>query len=592
MKEAGDNALVQFAVQRLPAGLFRVAVAADGCDGAALAENGGSLECCSPESLLQGTSTYDAVLLDATKPHAFSCLPGVFSRLARHGSLILRISALDDEALTAALRDAGGIVLARKATPAEQLVQCVRADYDPVHHAREILRAGMPVAAFDLLGGLPLEWKQPQERLARIAAEMQLCLLAWHKHAQDDQHLTRFYIAQGLFYEAIRTLPHLHQAYLCQADFWRQLGDPGMAAALLRSLQHVAPTEAVAQRIELFERASRVDASAPVPPEWRAGRPPRVLMVVHSRPHYGPDVLYDGLCRVCGPENIDDYPWKPTLHGVIPEEFRNYPCTCDQPGAPLKLDDVLARLRGGYYDLVAYSDIEQELDASEARAIADAAGNTPFVLVDGQDDPLNNAPKMRAYLERESFTAYFKREMLACVDYGANAYPLPFAYPDKRIPDRVEEVRPRPLFWAGHRMFGLRRLYLERVEQLTGLDFSPEYSQAEYARAIAEAQIGISIFGWGYDTVRYWELPAHGCMLLSERLPIRVPHNFVEGESAVFFGDAAELEEKLRYFLEHPEKAGRIAAEGRRLLLRHHTGSARARQFLGWALAGTRPPHG
>ncbi len=71
-------------------------------------------------------------------------------------------------------------------------------------------------------------------------------------------------------------------------------------------------------------------------------------------------------------------------------------------------------------------------------------------------------------------------------------------------------------------------------------------------------------------------------MLLSERLPIRVPLNFVDGETAVFFDDLGDLEEKLTYYLVRPDESAAVARAGHEHLKRHHTGAARARQLLGW----------
>ena len=95
--------------------------------------------------------------------------------------------------------------------------------------------------------------------------------------------------------------------------------------------------------------------------------------------------------------------------------------------------------------------------------------------------------------------------------------------------------------------------------------------------------------------MRYWEVPAHGCMLLSERLPIRIPHNFRDGESAVFFDDLEQLETRLAHYLASPEDARAIGRAGHEHLKHYHTGSARARQMMGWIdqclryRPGTRP---
>ncbi|MDZ4860169.1 MAG: glycosyltransferase, partial [Candidatus Hydrogenedentes bacterium] len=102
-----------------------------------------------------------------------------------------------------------------------------------------------------------------------------------------------------------------------------------------------------------------------------------------------------------------------------------------------------------------------------------------------------------------------------------------------------------------------------------------------YKQSLADSRIGLSFFGFGFDTVRYWELAAHGCMLLAERPLVRIPFNFIAGESANFFDDLPELEQKLAHYLAHPDEAQMIATAGHSHFLKYHTTSARARQFLG-----------
>ena len=70
-------------------------------------------------------------------------------------------------------------------------------------------------------------------------------------------------------------------------------------------------------------------------------------------------------------------------------------------------------------------------------------------------------------------------------------------------------------------------------------------------------------------------------MLLSERPPIYIPNNFRDGESAVFFDDLPDLEEKLAYYLSRPDEAAAIAQAGHEHVKRYHTTSVRARQLLG-----------
>ena len=80
--------------------------------------------------------------------------------------------------------------------------------------------------------------------------------------------------------------------------------------------------------------------------------------------------------------------------------------------------------------------------------------------------------------------------------------------------------------------------------------------------------------------MRYWEVPAHGALLLAERPPIEIAHNFVDGVHAVFFDDLPDLKAKVTYLMDHPEACAAIAQAGHTHLKEFHTGTTRAQQLL------------
>lgn len=462
------------------------------------------------------------------------------------------------------------------------IVQIAHRDYDPTAHARRLAELGRPDWAYEILLAIPPTWPLAPEEWAAIKTHMIEHMLGWDGSADPLERMTRFLTSQCRFYEIAREAPAYADAYCRQAEFWRRIGNDDMAARLLRSLHYVAPSPKLTEALE----HCHPERTRPIPddqaPEWTQTTLPRMLMITHPRPHYGLDILYDGLCALCGDENVVEFPWKGTLHGVKRKAQANYPCSLNRAGEPLELDQLLTELREGRFDFVLYGDLECSLEQPVARQIAEAARDVPLIVLDAQDHPLDRHRPIADFLGRDDIRAYFKREMLACVDYPPNTFPFPFAFLDERVPQEVPEDRDLDVFWAGNRQSGLRRLYLEHIERILGVSLAREYEPEEYRTALLRSRIGINIFGWGYDTVRYWELPAHGCMLLSERLPIRIPHNFEDGVSAVFFDDTQELEEKLKYYLAHPGETAAIARAGRDHLLRHHTASARARQVLGW----------
>ena len=473
-----------------------------------------------------------------------------------------------------------------------ELVVGVPVAYNPISHARRLFDAGRPAWSHEVLAHIPDPYLTDPAVAASIAAERQLCLLAADSFAEAGaggeglmlwgSTLERFSDSQRLFHFAVSEMPREPPPYQCQAEFWRRLGDERMAAGIRRSLETALGDGGVASVWAGPLAAGRGEPSTPSAPAIEVcSRPPRVLFVLPSRPHYGLDVLYDGLSMVLGDDCVTDYPWKPSLHGVVPEKFRHYPCLFNRPGTQQPLERVLALLREGAFDVMLFGDAEMFLARAVARRLVSAA-DIPVFLVDQEDDPKDRLSEFGEYLGcPDRVKGGFKREMLACVDYDPRVCPLPFAYPDGRVPEHVTWSRETGLFWAGGRMSGMRRLYLEHLERVRGERLDAAFEQEQYAATLQGCRIGLSLPGNGFDTVRYWELPAHGCMLLSERLPIWIPEDFVDGESAVFFDDLAELEAKLAYFEAHDEEAIAIAQAGRERLIRYHTGSARARQLLG-----------
>lgn len=131
-------------------------------------------------------------------------------------------------------------------------------------------------------------------------------------------------------------------------------------------------------------------------------------------------------------------------------------------------------------------------------------------------------------------------------------------------------------------MGGARCLQMSWLEKMLPLSatYGTPLTPSAYADRLQQHLMGISLAGNGFDTVRYWELPAHGALLLSERIPLAIPFDYEDGKHAVFFDTVQEAYEKGAYYLAHPDEALEIAQAGHAHLLAHHTGSARARQCL------------
>src|SRR5690606_3943263 len=106
------------------------------------------------------------------------------------------------------------------------------------------------------------------------------------------------------------------------AEFWLAINYESMAQRLMASYEYL-----------FGDRTAPLPSAAPVietpdPPTFEIqDATPRILFLINERPHFGLDILFDGLCTILGDDHVVDYPRKPWLHGEQPPNFANYPCT-------------------------------------------------------------------------------------------------------------------------------------------------------------------------------------------------------------------------------------------------------------------------
>lgn len=567
----GDAAAIRLR-DYLPAYCCRVAYAGPGLQRFA------AFYCDRPEIVVNGDGPYDAVLVVSSGNEE----SGLSERLLALQPTGCMLALLPKDGATAGL-DAllNNCSLVRYCAwtfDDAALVMAVRSEYDPIAHARALTKCGDFAGAMCALDLVPESMAPDDAAKARIAFEKQLCMHQFPAGGSADLNLHVLQDCQTWFYETVALAPDFLPAYVLQAELWSRLGDPVMARRLLASIHHAYPSDEAAKRRDKFASDTLQFEAPPIVETGGACRPIRILFLTHARPDYGLDTLYDGLCACLGDENVVEFPWKPSLHDAERATDTRYPCVFNRRGAPMDAAAVIAELRAGRFDALIFGVLDPDSDLASLRAIAAAAAALPRFLVDQQDNPRNNLPAAQGIAGIVGFDGYFKREMLRCGRYPENTWPLPFSYAlTTEPPARARDI---PLFWAGHRKLGLRRLYLEHLERRFAVNLDLHLHPEAYADALSRAVAGICIFGGGYDTVRYWELPAHGAMLIGERLPIHVPYDFTDGENALLFGDLAELEERVAFALAHPGDAARIAAAGRAHFIRHHTAEARARDLL------------
>lgn len=462
------------------------------------------------------------------------------------------------------------------------LLRFHRSGYDPLAHARPYLREMGFGTALAILDDVPANWFPTEEERGLHQAERLLCLLAQDRHA--GPRLRREHLIAALFaYTRTCTwIPTHVPPYICMAAFWKGVGREDLGWRLLKTVETILPSPEVEREL-LSYSSDPFPTATYVSPPFDPDRPPRILYLCHPESDYGSDLLYDGMRRILGPENVIEYPWKPTVHGQDFEKATGYPCTFHWSDGPRPLEELVRMAAEGAFDVILYSDTLGTLPKDDVQQILAAAPAVPLFVLDMWDECGDFLDIIRSVGGLGPVAGHFKREMIAGLDFGPNTWPLLFAYPDDRLVREPQWEGREGVFWAGKLIGGARRLTLSWVEIWTELSggWGTPYTPEEYSAVLEKQLIGLSLFGNGFDTVRYWELPAHGVMLLSERSPLVIPHDFEDGKHAVFYDHAAELKEKLTHYLAHPEEAVAIAQAGHAHFLEYHTATARARQFLG-----------
>jgi spore maturation protein CgeB len=98
---------------------------------------------------------------------------------------------------------------------------------------------------------------------------------------------------------------------------------------------------------------------------------------------------------------------------------------------------------------------------------------------------------------------------------------------------------------------------------------------------LSAGKINISLRGGGFDTLRYWEIPAVGSLLLSEPADIKIENDFVHKKTAVFCDSSVDdLVDLCKYYLKNKSEREKISKKGKEHLQQHHTDLARAKFLL------------
>jgi hypothetical protein len=177
-------------------------------------------------------------------------------------------------------------------------------------------------------------------------------------------------------------------------------------------------------------------------------------------------------------------------------------------------------------------------------------------------------------------------------DVPKNVFPLPFSLDTTKVPILPPNPTPKfqVQFWAVEssetrkRVFALLKGRYDCEENGTrvGQKFRQYMFRGNsYFRAVNQCRISLSFSGAGFDTLRYWEIPALGSLLISERPTIQIPNNFVHQKHAIFCkNDLSDLLDLIDYYLVHEKERNAIIQASQKHCLAYHTHLCRSTYLL------------
>jgi hypothetical protein len=333
----------------------------------------------------------------------------------------------------------------------------------------------------------------------------------------------------------------------------------------------------------------------------------RILLVASRSTDYLQELSYSGLAEVLGKDSVVEFPTHWQYHRTrkffwnAPNAYpRNLGYVPGSLGGDRSLSAVKKALEAGEFDWVILGSAKP--DALEALLSIAESIRAPWAFIDGGDwqeiggdfKREGGEPCLQAFqslCRRKKPFAIFKRELPKGQKIDG-IFPLQFSFNTSRVsplfPNAKKEYQ--VAFWAVESS-ATRKKAFEILRGKYDCDANgsvPGQKARKYAlrggsyfEALNRSRVVLSFRGVGFDTLRYWEAPASGSLLLSEMPEIEIPNDFINGKNAVLCkNDLSDLTSLIDYYLAHEKESLEIAREGQKHLLHYHTHRHRAEFIL------------
>jgi hypothetical protein len=279
----------------------------------------------------------------------------------------------------------------------------------------------------------------------------------------------------------------------------------------------------------------------------------KILYICSTRFDYLQDLTYAGLVKVLGKENVVDYPWNPKFNLPI----KSYPKNLGFKSISFRFP-IMNSFKEIDFVILASA----KKDALETYLkILPLIKNKPILFLDGGDFSEIGGDFYRhhcgdlyeAAIKQRPFDIILKREYISSLHSAhANIFPFPFSFPyNITLPPITERLKKYDVSFWGQQNPQIRTNALNLLagkydcnQNGTTLDQNFKTYKRKglfYLKEISRCKIVLNFRGLGWDTMRYWEVPATGAFMISQEPKISIPNNklsYVKGSSMNYAGKA------------------------------------------------------
>ncbi len=320
----------------------------------------------------------------------------------------------------------------------------------------------------------------------------------------------------------------------------------------------------------------------------------KVLFIASKKFDYLEDVIFSGLRKLIGNQALCHWPLN--YKYVFP--IKNYPKNLGYSSQAIQT----ATLRApdpSRFDVVVVGSCKPDTFESYLTIVDKVAPETKVVLIDGGDRPelggdlsrLQGEHLWRKAIEARPFDFVFKREYLIGKEHPKNVFPFPFGFNFDRLPKHNKKAFLYDVsFWAVEsdpiRTDAIKKLQGKFDCQENGTVLNQNFKKYKrkgqfYLEELSRCKVTLNFRGGGWDTLRFWEVPALGRFMISQKPGIVIPDLFEHEKHVVYCNDTLDdLVDLCDFYLKNDQKREEIAAEAYKHTQHYHSDIARARYLL------------